>query len=320
MEDGMRITRRQVVFSVAAASVAAGAGLLIANGDAKPGFVWRGAALGGEARVALYGAQRDAAEAALAAAAAEIERLESIFSLYREASELSRLNRDGMIGGPSRDLVEVMRSALAWRGRTAGAFDPTVQPLWQAAATLAEPTPALLAHVGTPVEIAPDRIALAPGARVTLNGIAQGRIADRVTEILVGHGFTDVVIEAGELRLPGRSRRAVGIPAAKVAVSVAEVAIATSEPKTQVFDAKSFRHHLIDPRTGASPRHWQSLSVFAPTAEMADALSTAFAVMPYDRVADLIPTLGDVAVIGADWRGRIRRLGNEALAGGTAGG
>ena len=313
----MRITRRQVVFSVAATSIAAGAGLLIVNGDAEPGFVWRGAALGGEARVSLYGADRAAAEAALRAVAAEIERLENIFSLYRESSELSRLNRHGLLESPARDLVEVMRSAVYWRQLTDGAFDPTVQPLWQAAAAGTAPAPEAMARVGTPIDIVPECISLAPGAQVTLNGIAQGRIADRVTEILVGHGFVDVVIDAGELRLPGRTRRAVGIPAAKVAVTVAEVAIATSEPKSQVFDAKSFRHHLIDPRTGESPRHWQSISVFAPTAEAADALSTAFAVMPHDRVADLVARFGDTAVIGADWGGRIRRFGNQRLAGGT---
>lgn len=313
----MRITRRQLAFSVAAASIAAGAGMLIVHGDTKPGFVWRGAALGGEARVSLYGADRAAAEAALRAVAAEIERLENIFSLYRESSELSRLNRHGLLESPARDLVEVMRSAVNWRHLTEGAFDPTVQPLWQAAAAGMAPAPEAIARVGTPIDIVPECISLAPGAQVTLNGIAQGRIADRVTEILVGHGFVDVVIDAGELRLPGRTRRAVGIPAAKVAVTVAEVAIATSEPKSQVFDAKSFRHHLIDPRTGESPRHWQSISVFAPTAEAADALSTAFAVMPHDKVADLVARFGDAAVIGADWRGRIRRFGNQRLAGGT---
>lgn len=196
-----------------------------------------------------------------------------------------------------------------------GAFDPTVQPMWKAISDGGVVTPELLALTGTAIEIGSDRIALPQGVSLTLNGIAQGRIADRVSEILVGHGFTDVVIDAGELRLPGNTRRAVGIPAAKVAVSVAGVAIATSEPKSLVFDTKTFRHHLIDPRTGESPRHWYSLSVFAPTAEMADALSTAFTVLPLEAVADLAASIGDVAVIGADFSGRIRRLGDLSLTG-----
>lgn len=312
----MKLTRRQfVVTGLAAGTVVAG-GALVATGPAQPAFVWRGAALGGEARVSLYGTDQDAARVALESVAREIERLEQIFSLYRPASEISRLNKEGRITGTSNDLADVLRSAIAWRERTQGAFDPTVQPLWQDAADGKSITPARIALAGTPVEITPEAIVLQSGASLTLNGIAQGRIADRVTEILAAHGFTDVVIDAGELRLPGANRRAVGIPAAKVAVSVAGVAIATSEPKTLVFDTKTFRHHLIDPRTGESPRHWLSLSVFAPNAEMADALSTAFAVLPHDAVADLVASIGGIAVIGADAKDRVRRMGDLRLAGG----
>ncbi len=311
----MKLSRRQFIVTAIGAGVATSAAALIATGDSRPAFQWRGAALGGEARVAVYGADQEAAHSALTAVAAEIERLEAIFSLHRETSEISRLNRNATLATPSRDLIEVLSSALAWRTKTGGAFDPTVQPLWQAAAAGAPTSPELLRRVGGPIEISTSGIRLPAGVALTLNGIAQGRIADHVTEILLTHGFTDVVIDAGELRLPGRERRAVGIPAAKAAVSVAEIAIATSEPKSLLFDKKTFRHHLIDPHNGESPRHWLSLSVFAPTAEMADALSTGFAVTPHDAVADLCARFGNVAVIGEDGKGRIRRLGDLRLAG-----
>lgn len=311
----MKITRRHFLITAFAAGVSGGAAAFIASGDGRPAHMWRGSALGGEARVALYGADEQAARAALNAVAAEIERLEDIFSLHRPSSELSRLNLHSVLDAPSRDLVDLLRAAVAWRERTAGAFDPAVQPVWQAASRGEEVTRDLLLSAGGPIAVSPERVRIGAGMALTLNGIAQGRIADRTTEILIAHGFRDVVVDAGELRLPGRERRAVGIPAAKAAVSVAEVAIATSEPKSLVFDQKTFRHHLIDPRTGASPRHWLSLSVFAPTAEMADALSTAFAVLPHEAVADLAGSIGDVAVIGADGKGRIRRLGDMRLAG-----
>lgn len=311
----MSMTRRRFVVTGLAAGAAAGTAALVATGRTQPAFVWRGAALGGEARVSLYGADEDAARSALEAVASEIERLEAIFSLYRPGSEVSRLNRDGRLDAPSRDLVGVLRSAVDWRNRTDGAFDPTVQPLWLEAAAGRAPTPDRLALANTHIDIRPEMIVLQPGASVTLNGIAQGSIADRVTEILAEHGFSDVVIDAGELRLPGTTPRAVGIPAAKTAISVAGVAIATSEPKTLVFDVKTFRHHLIDPHSGESPRHWLSLSVIAPTAEMADALSTAFAVLPHEAVADHVSAIGNVAVIGADARDRIRRMGDLRLAG-----
>lgn len=311
----MSISRRQLLISAAAAGTLGGLGALIATGDPPPALVWRGSALGGEARISLYGTDRDQARHALAAAAQEIDRLEEIFSLHRETSELSRLNRNGRLAAPSRDLAELVRTSLDWRKKTEGAFDPTVQPIWRAAANGDEVTAELLAHAGAPIDLENGALTVPPGAAVTLNGIAQGRIADRVTEVLLSSGFSDIVIDAGELRLPGKARRAVGIPAARAAVSVAEIAIATSEPKSLVFDKATWRHHLIDPRSGQSPRHWQSISVFAPTAETADALSTAFAVLHHNDVADLARSLGDVAVIGADAKGRVRRFGDLSIIG-----
>lgn len=311
----MHLSRRKFLVCAAAAGAAGGIGAIIANGDAAPSYVWRGAALGGEARVTLYGKSEDVATSALADVAREIERLENIFSLHREDSEISRLNAQGELHGASRDLMEVLRSAMDWRNKTHGAFNPLVQPLWQAAARGAAVAPSMLETVKGAIGVSSDHIALPPQSRVTLNGIAQGRIADRVTELLRSHGLDDVVVDAGELRLPGSERRAVGIPALKSAISVCNVAIATSEPKALVFDPKTFRHHLIDPRTGESPRHWESISVLAPTAEVADALSTAFAILPYEAVGDVVPALADVAVIGADGKGRVRTFGSRKLLG-----
>lgn len=310
----MMISRRKFLVTASAAGAACAVGAFIMTGDEAPTYVWRGSALGGEARVALYGAAEADAKDALAAVAQEIERLEDIFSLHRPGSEISRLNGAGALEGASRDLIEVINSAEVWRTKTGGAFNPLIQPLWQAAATGAEITQSLLDIAKGQISIS-SRIALPPEAGITLNGIAQGRIADRVTEILISRGFDNVVIDAGELRLPGRQRRAVGIPALKAAISVCGIAIATSEPRSLVFDAKTFRHHLIDPRTGRSPRHWESISVFAPVAETADALSTAFAILPVDSVADMVAGLSDVAVIGSDAQGRVRTFGNRKLMG-----
>ncbi|MEQ1716146.1 MAG: FAD:protein FMN transferase [Hyphomicrobium sp.] len=310
----MQLSRRKFLVYASAAGVSCGLGAIIANGDAAPSYIWRGSALGGEARVALYGADADAAANALADVAREIERLENIFSLYREGSELSRLNSQGSLQGASQDLVDVLRAAARWKKKTDGAFNPLVQPLWQAAAKGGAISRPMLDLVNGEITIADD-VAISPGSLVTLNGIAQGRIADRVTELLMGQGFDNVVIDAGELRIPGRERRAVGIPALKSAISVCEVAIATSEPKALVFDPKTFRHHLIDPRTGESPRHWESISVLAQTAEAADALSTAFAILPHEAVGDIVQTLEDVAVIGADAKGRVRTFGSRKFIG-----
>lgn len=311
----MTLSRRRFLITGMAAGAAGTAWQRMGDHRKQQVLVWQGAAMGGEARVSLFGADRDGAQRALEETANEIERLENIFSLYRPSSEVSRLNREGTLFAPSRDLVGVVRAAIEWRKRTQGAFDPTIQPLWQAAAAGREVTPAVLGLAGTPIDIAPDRLTLQTGARLTFNGIAQGRIADRVTEVLSSHGFTDVVVDAGELRLPGTTCRTISLPATGTAVRVARVAIATSEPRGLVFEPVTNRHHLIDPRTGLSPQHWRSITVFAPMAEIADALSTAFSVLPADAVADLAASIHDVAVIGADMAGTIWKFGNQRLIG-----
>ena len=45
---------------------------------------------------------------------------------------LSRLNRAGRLDAPPADLPAMLSFALDLAGRTGGAFDPTVQPLWPA--------------------------------------------------------------------------------------------------------------------------------------------------------------------------------------------
>ena len=56
---------------------------------------WSGAALGAEASLALWHADKLLSERMVAASLAEVARLERIFSLFDAQSELARLNRVG---------------------------------------------------------------------------------------------------------------------------------------------------------------------------------------------------------------------------------
>lgn len=300
----MRLTRRRFLLM----AVAAGA-----LGRVTPQrWEWRGSALGAEARIVLAG-PREAAEAALAAVTAEIRRLEAIFSLHRADSELARLNAAGVLEVPAHDLQDVLTAAERWKRRTEGAFDPAVQPLWAHWARGEATAEAALARVrAARVAFEPGRVTLGPGTALTLNGIAQGTVADRVAEVLARHGFAPPVIDTGEMRLPGAERRAVALPDAGLRLRVAEAAVATSVPGALRFDAAG-RHHLFDPRSGASPGWWRAVTVVAPTAEAADALSTAFAVSPPGMLGDLAGGLDDVAVIATGREGRARLFGRRRI-------
>jgi thiamine biosynthesis lipoprotein len=290
----MKPTRRRFLLVAAAAAVFAPA--------RKPTWQWRGDALGAEARVVLAG-PRDAAEAALADVAAEIERLENIFSLQRTASQLARLNRAGALEAPAHDLVATLRLAAHWHARTEGAFEPAVQPLWTAAV---EGTRLPVERVrAARVTIEPGRVGLSPGTALTLNGIAQGVIADRVAALLARRGFATSQIDTGEMRLLGRNRQRVRLREAGLELALAECAVATSAPDALRFPAAG--HHLFDPATGSSPEHWRAVTVIAQTAADADALSTAFAVSPPERIGDLVPP--DILVLATDRAGRTLRFG-----------
>ena len=244
-----------------------------------------GQALG--AKVTLRLAHPDA-PAIAARAMAEIARLEDIFSLYREGSALMRLNAAGTLDTPPFELLECLSLAGAVHTASGGRFDPTVQPLWalHAAAAIAgqEVTPEALAaaraQVGWErVNLDPARITLAPGMALTLNGIAQGYIADRVAALLEAEGLGNVLIDTGEFRALGGHPQGGAWPV-KLGqggtVALRGRALATSAPLGTTFDQAGRIGHILDPRSGRPVAGvWQAVSVSAPTAALADALSTA---------------------------------------------
>lgn len=262
---------------------------------------WRGLALGAEAAVVL--AHPDG-ERIAAAAFREIARLEEIFSLYRPSSELSRLNRDGTLAAPSFELIECLSLAAALHAASDGSFDPTVQPLWRLYAEsygAGRPvTPAEIAGALSRTGFAQLRfdgkaVAFArPGMALTLNGIAQGYIADRVAARLRAEGLSDVLVDCGELCALGSKPGAAvhGWPVSLKAgnrllpdrLYLRDRALASSAPLGTAFDSKGTVGHIIDPRDGSTaPAQWQLVSVSAPSAAIADGLSTAGCLMTKDR-------------------------------------
>ena len=135
--------RRWLQTSLGAGALAAlGAGLALTGAAtgrvAVPATPWRERLLlGFGSTLSLRAAHPDGAlaERALDGAVATIRRIEGQMSLFRADSALSRLNRDGVLHDPPADLLAVLQIAQAVSARSAGSFDVTVQPLWQAFAT-----------------------------------------------------------------------------------------------------------------------------------------------------------------------------------------
>ena len=318
--SGAAPTRRRFV-AVAAAAAGLPFAALRAGAETAHLHRWSGIALGAAAEIVLYDPDASRARRLIARCVAEIDRLEDVFSLYRPESAISRLNRDGRLKAPPLELVALLAEARSFSKRTEGAFDVTVQPLWRLyAAHFANPdadpqgpseaeharAQALVDHRAVEVEPAEVRFAR-PGMAVTLNGIAQGYITDRVATLLQDAGMGDVLLDIGEVRALGRHpdgrpwhvglRRASEPETVARTVTLTDRAVATSAGIASPFDASGRHHHLFDPATGRPAPGAGQVSVIAPRATMADALSTALAVSPPERVATVASRFPEIAVL-----------------------
>jgi len=265
-----------------------------------PVATWRGTALGAGALLRLVGLSDEEARDTFTAVEEELTRLEAIFSLHKADSYLSRLNRAGSLPVPPYEMLELLSLAGAVHASTNGAFDPTIQPLWTLYAQTRGRQPgkgilsAALTRTGwTNVRIAPSEIAFArPGMALTLNGIAQGYITDRVAGLLRGRGFSNVLVDMGEIvglgqRADGNAWRAgVSAPDGRIVhrTTLSDRALATSSPMGTLFGDGNVGH-IIDPKRGAPTAVRDLVSLSADSAALADALSTAFCVMDDAEIA-----------------------------------
>lgn len=271
-------------------------------------------ALGSDVSMTVLGLSSNRAERALDAAFAELETVEQVMSLYRPDSQLCRLNRDRVLDRPHPYLVEVLATAEQTSRQTDGAFDVTVQPLWQLFAACQKqgrlPSDAEIATARRcvdwrAIECSPERIRLRkPVDVITLNGIAQGFAADRALAALRAHGVEHALVNTGEIGCVGEKPDGRGWTAGiqhprepDAFVSLAALrgrSLATSGDYETTFASDFSKNHIFDPRTGESPGELASVSIAAPTAMQADALSTAAMVLGPRRTLELIARLPDV--------------------------
>jgi thiamine biosynthesis lipoprotein len=73
--------------------------------------------------------------------------------------------------------------------------------------------------------------------------------------------------------------------------------VSTSGGYGTQFEATGRHHHLFDPITGTSARHYIAVTVVAPSTMTADALSTALYVAPPDHGARLRAAIPEATVL-----------------------
>jgi len=261
--------------------------LVLLGGGASAAALWpsssveitrTGHALGAKVSLTVTHSSASRADAAIDAAFAELDLVEDVMSLYRPHSQLCALNRDGVLHDPHPYLETVIRHAVDLSRASNGAFDVTVQPIWEKRSV------DLVDWRG--IGLATGRIALRSGQAVTLNGIAQGFALDRVTAVLRDHGVREALLDTGELGAIGRART-VGIQ--HPSQPDACIDLASLEGRCMATSGNyATRDHIVEPRTGRAPDHFLGVTVVASTGMEADGLSTACFVLDLEPALELV--------------------------------
>ncbi|MFM7070262.1 MAG: FAD:protein FMN transferase [Planctomycetota bacterium] len=244
------------------------------------------------------------------------DSLEAQLTVYRETSEVSRLNSQAARGPVliEKGLFDLLSLATRIGIETNAAFDITSGPLSKAwgfyrrAGRLPseEELAAARERVGHQhLVLDAERQTVAfrrAGVEINLGAIGKGYALDRCADSLTREGIDNFLIHGGTSSILGRGSRAglmEGESSWLVAVRhplrpeqrLAEVrlrdrALGTSGSASQFFFHQGRRlGHVLDPRTGWPAEQVLSATVLAPTAALADALSTAFYVMGPDGAA-----------------------------------
>ena len=268
-----------------------------------------------------------AGDASLAAASSALDLihvLEDRLSVYRPHSDLSRLN-DQAAAGPvavEAGVFELLEQSALLARQTEGAFDPTSGPLialWRecrAAGRVPDQSEidACLAQTGidhVTFDSSSQTVQFThPGVAVNAGGIGKGYALDRAGEQLQAEGIADWLFHGGHSSLlasgahTGADGWPVGIrnplfpdrPLATVLLT--DEALSSSGLGTQHFRLGGKRFgHILDPRTGWPVDGMLSVTVLAPTAALADALSTAFFVLGLEKARQWCDNRTDVSAL-----------------------
>ena len=256
--------------------------------------------------------------------------LEAQLTVYRDDSEVSRLNATAHLGPIPVDpgLYNLLEIARRVNEATAGAYDVTAGALSVAwgffRGPRRVPDPDTLddarARTGQHhLTLDPDRRTVAfdrPGILINLGSIGKGYALDRAAALIRAHWWpTPALLHGGQSSLyalgapPGtlggrweiQLRNPVDPSSPLGTIRLRDRGLGTSGATFQRFEAGGRAYgHILDPRIGEPAAGPLGVTVLAPTAAEADALSTAFYLLGPDGAAPILadrPDLGAIFVL-----------------------
>ncbi len=266
----------------------------------------------------------------------EITRIEKLISSWDENSQTSAINKYAGVKPVkvNTELFELIERSLAISKLTDGSFDisyASIDKIWKFDGSMthmpsAEEIKNSVSKVGFPNIILNKQNSTVflslKGMKIGFGGIGKGYAADKAKQLLIAKGVPAGIINAsGDMNTWGKQTNgsdwtvAIVNPLNKKQVfatlPISNGAVVTSGDYEKYVEFKGKRYsHIINPRTGYPSSGILSVTVFAPKAELADALATSVFVMGIEAGIDRINQLPKVECIIIDAKGTIWKSKN----------
>ena len=269
-------------------------------------------------------------------AIAEISRIEKLISSWDANSQTSEINRNAGIKPVKVDeeLFDLIERAIGISKLTDGAFDisyASMDRIWKFDGSMTK-MPSEEEIIASVEKVGYQNIVLdkknstvflkLEAMKIGFGAIGKGYAADKAKSLLISKGVPSGIINAsGDMNTWGKQpngnewKVAITNPMDKNKVfallPITNGAVVTSGnyEKYVNFNGKRYTH-IIDPRTGYPSTGLVSVTVFAPKAELADALATSVFVMGKETGLDRINQLPKIECIIIDDKGNISKSKN----------
>jgi len=273
------------------------------------------------------------ARAAFDAAIAEIRRIEALMTTWRPDSEISRINAAAGRSAVtvSDETLAIVKDSIHTSEISEGTFDitfETLHGLWKFDEDR-DPHPpaekdvkARLAFVGyrnIKVDEAAKTVMLTKEqTRIGLGGIAKGYAVDRAAAVLEKAGLQSFFVQAGgdlyaRGKKPDGTEWQAGIrdprgPEKKwfALLPLSDHAFSTAGDyeRSYVVGQKRY-HHILDPRTGFPATACRSVTIWAPTALVADEIDDAVFILGPEKGLRLVESLEGVGAVIVDAKNNV---------------